>query len=52
MHSYAQPDGTQKSEDAGSLTKKRMETICVSVPTQSRRAAARPGVGTANTPTP
>jgi arylsulfatase A-like enzyme len=27
MHSWAQPDGTQKIEDTGPLTKKRMETI-------------------------
>ncbi|MCF8064052.1 MAG: arylsulfatase, partial [Desulfarculaceae bacterium] len=27
IHSYANPDGTQKIEDTGPLTKKRMETI-------------------------
>jgi arylsulfatase len=27
IHSYAMPDGTQKIEDTGPLTKKRMETI-------------------------
>jgi arylsulfatase len=27
LHSWAQPDGTQKIEDTGPLTKKRMETI-------------------------
>jgi arylsulfatase len=27
IHSWAQPDGTQKIEDTGPLTKKRMETI-------------------------
>ena len=27
IHSFAQPDGTQKIEDTGPLTKKRMETI-------------------------
>jgi len=27
IHSWVQPDGTQKIEDTGSLTKKRMETI-------------------------
>jgi arylsulfatase A-like enzyme len=27
IHSFANPDGTQKIEDTGSLTKKRMETI-------------------------
>ena len=27
IHSFAQPDGTQKIEDTGQLTKKRMETI-------------------------
>jgi arylsulfatase A-like enzyme len=27
IHSFAQPDGTQKIEDTGPLTKKRMETV-------------------------
>src|SRR5512145_3390242 len=27
MHSWAQPDGTQRIEDTGPLTKKRMETV-------------------------
>jgi arylsulfatase len=27
LHTYAQPDGTQKIEDTGPLTKKRMETV-------------------------
>ena len=27
IHSFANPDGTQKIEDTGPLTKKRMETI-------------------------
>jgi arylsulfatase len=27
LHSWAQPDGTQKIEDTGPLTKKRMETV-------------------------
>jgi arylsulfatase A-like enzyme len=27
LHSFANPDGTQKIEDTGPLTKKRMETI-------------------------
>jgi arylsulfatase len=27
MHSWAQPDGTQKIEDTGPLTRKRMETV-------------------------
>ncbi len=27
IHSWAMPDGTQKIEDTGPLTKKRMETV-------------------------
>ncbi|MBU4563188.1 MAG: arylsulfatase [Desulfarculus sp.] len=35
IHSYANPDGTQKIEDTGPLTKKRMETIDDDVATRA-----------------
>ena len=37
IHSWAQPDGTQKIEDTGPLTKKRMETIDEEVLSHSLR---------------
>jgi hypothetical protein len=35
MHSFATPDGTQKIEDTGPLTKKRMETIDTDIAARS-----------------
>jgi arylsulfatase len=37
IHSWAQPDGTQKIEDTGPLTKKRMETVDEETLTEAKR---------------
>jgi hypothetical protein len=41
LHSFANPDGTQRIEDTGPLTKKRMETIDDDIAARSADFIAR-----------